>query len=461
MAAADLLGEFGDVLFWQTPLPEVAFFEVGPDEVNHKGGEETLRRSDEEDGVHLESGVVDNGDSCNDGDHHEDSRGNKNTVCNINMVLVQFTLNEQAMEAPEEVFDVVQKVEMLVKEKSSTFFATEWLNNMEGKMEMVMREKEEAEALVKQLNNTLWHPLLSLVVTLNVVPSLNKSSVGQKQSLKDSPKEQVGPDSHFSSPSSVPVSSSLKSNLQEQYGKTTKERSVREDLGGIMKKKKVTGRTSEEKVRQHMMNYIIEKIQRMDEKIRLTKEEQHLVKEEIEVLDRDVARLEEELEECRQNCPSRVGVVFPSMDIRYKVIKLGEVQQDLTNDQKLNLDQENQETNDNLAVEEEVEISQVVGNSDVEENLQGQTEVGSQSVLEGDILDVQSSNSIRETVEEETETEKVSKSCEKLVVEKEIVKHLEHGKNEKEEAGTRMDVELCSAALVCKGGEVIIDCDSD
>merc|ERR1719447_2310262 len=100
-----------------------------------------------------------------------------------------------------------------------------------------MREKEEAEALVKQLNNTLWHPLLSLVVTLNVVPSLNNSSVGQKQSLKDSPKKQVGPDLHFSSPSSVPVSSSLKSNLQEQSGKT-KERSVREDLGGIMKKKK-------------------------------------------------------------------------------------------------------------------------------------------------------------------------------------------------------------------------------
>ncbi len=50
-----------------------------------------------------------------------------------------------------------------------------------------------------------------------------------------------------------------------------------------------------------MMNYIIEKIQRVDEKIRLTKEEQHEVQGQIEFLDNDIARLEDELEECRQN----------------------------------------------------------------------------------------------------------------------------------------------------------------
>merc|ERR1719209_1232510 len=233
----------------------------------------------------------------------------------------------------------------------------------------------------------------------------------------------------------------------------------------MLTKKKVTGRTNEGKVRQHMINYIIEKIQCIDEKIRLTKEEQHLVKEEIEVLDRDVVRLEEELEECRQNCPSRAGVVFPSMDIRYKVVKPGEVQLDLTSDKKLNLnDQDDKESDDDLVVEEEVEISQAVGRSDVKGTLQGEIEVESRSVLEGDILDVQSSNAIsglREILEEETETETGSKSCEeKLVVEEETEEGLEHGENEKE-AERRLDVGQRSAALVCKGGEVIIDCDSD
>merc|ERR1719341_623871 len=125
---------------------------------------------------------------------------------------------------------------------------------------------------------------------------------------------------------------------------------------------------SEEKVRQHMMNYMIEKIERLDVKIRLTKEEQHLVQEEMDVLDSDLGRLEDELEECRQNCPSRAGVVFPAMDIRYKVVKTGDAQADLTSDEKLNLDQEVQETDSDLAIEEGVKRD-TVGKFDLEEIL--------------------------------------------------------------------------------------------
>ena len=116
------------------------------------------------------------------------------------MVLVEFTLSEQAMAAPKEVFDAVLEVEKLVREKSATFFASEWLSDEEGKMEVVMRERDEAESLVEQLNNTLWHHLLSLVVTLNVVPSLNKSHVGGLKEVKS--------DTLLSSPSPASFSAS-------------------------------------------------------------------------------------------------------------------------------------------------------------------------------------------------------------------------------------------------------------
>ena len=441
---ADALSEFGDALFWQTPLPEVALFEVEALGAKDTGSEEKQRGCGEE-VVQLEN----DGGKCHE---IEDSGGNKKTSCSINMVLVQFTLSEQAMVVPEEVFDALKEVEKLVREKSATFFASEWLSDEEGKMEVVMRERDEAESLVEQLNNTLWHPLLSLVVTLNVVPSLNKGNVGEKCGLKEEKADPV-----LSSPS--PPSTSTEST---PCGEKPKE-SLREVLGGMLTKKKVSGRTSEEKVRQHMMNYMIEKIQRIDEKIREVKEEQHLVQEEMEVLDSDIVRLEDQLEECRQNCPSRAGVVFPAMDIRYKVVKPGDAQSDLTSEEKLNCEEEeDEETDSNPVIEEEVERvseSQVVPKSDLEETLP----VESSSLLEGDLLDGQSTNAIsglRGTLEvlmeEKTNAEKGSESCEeKLVAEEEMEKESE------KVAGRRLDVERRSAALVCKAVEMIIDCDSD
>merc|ERR1712037_752882 len=198
-------------------------------------------------------------------------------------------------------------------------------------------------------------------------------------------------------------------------------------------------------------------IERLDEKIRLTKEEQHLVQEEMDVLDSDLGRLEDELEECRQNCPSRAGVVFPAMDIRYKVVKTGDAQADLTSDEKLNLDQQVQETDSDLAIEEGVKRD-AVGKFDLEELL----------TVEGDLFDVESKNAIsglrgtqEDVMEDKSINEKGSKSCdEKLVVEEEIPKCQESDGNEKE-ADRRLNVEQRSAALVCKVAEVIIDCDSD
>ena len=60
--------------------------------------------------------------------------------------------------------------------------------------------------------------------------------------------------------------------LQEnQLGKPY---TVKEVLnGGLMKEKKVIGKTGDVRLKQHMLNYMIEKIQRIDAKIRLSKGE--------------------------------------------------------------------------------------------------------------------------------------------------------------------------------------------
>ena len=231
----------------------------------------------------------------------------------------------------------------------------------------------------------------------------------------------------------------------------------------MMTKKKVSGRTSEEKVRQHMMNYMIEKIQRLDEKIRLTKEEQQLVQEEMKALDSDIVQLEDELDECRKNGPSRAGAVFPSMDIRYKVVKPGDTQSDLTSDENWNLEQGDKETDLYSVIEEGVKGDadcQAVEKSDLEETLA----VESLSVLQGDLFDVESKNAIsglrgtqEAMMEEKSKNEKGSETCEeKLDMEEE--KHQESDETEKE-VGRRL--EQRSMALVCKADEVIIDCDSD
>merc|ERR1719167_384881 len=227
--------------------------------------------------------MIDIEEECSDSDHPEQS---VNISSNITMVAVEFSLNEDTSVVPEEVQQVVRRVEAVVK------------------------NKEVAEALVKQLTNTLWHPSLSVVATLGLVPSLSNSVVA----------EQAGP--KYLEEEAKPCVNLAISKIEDSTSRqlTMKTASiVKEDLNeGILKKKKVTGKTSDDRIKQHMLNYMIGKIELLDGKIRLTKGEQLLLQEEIEVLDQDILKLEDELEECRQSCTSTLGVVFPAMDIRLK-----------------------------------------------------------------------------------------------------------------------------------------------
>merc|ERR1719447_1272510 len=251
--------------------------------------------------------MIDIEEECSDSDHPEQS---VNISSNITMVAVEFSLNEDTSVVPEEVQQVVRRVEALVREKSNTFVALELVGVQKGKMEVVVRNKEVAEALVKQLSNTLWHPSLSVVATLGIVPSLSNSVVAEQaepKSLEEEAKPCVN----------LAISKIEDSTSRQLTMKTASI--VKEDLNeGILKKKKVTGKTSDDRIKQHMLNYMIGKIELLDDKIRLTKGEQLLVQEEIEVLDQDILKLEDELEECRQSCTSTLGVVFPAMDIRLK-----------------------------------------------------------------------------------------------------------------------------------------------
>merc|ERR1719447_2386549 len=248
--------------------------------------------------------MIDTEEECSDSDHPEES---VNISSNITMVAVEFSLNEDTSVVPEEVQQAVKRVEALVREKSNTFVALEWVGVQKGKMEVVVRNKEVAEALVKQLTNTLWHPSLSVVATLGLVPSLSNSVVAEQAEQKSLGEE------------AKPCVNLAISKIEDSTSTMKTASIVKEDLNeGILKKKKVTGKTSEDRIKQHMLNYMIGKIELLDDKIRLTKGEQLLLQEEIEVLDQDILKLEDELEECRQSCTSTLGVVFPAMDIRLK-----------------------------------------------------------------------------------------------------------------------------------------------
>merc|ERR1719447_822356 len=248
--------------------------------------------------------MIDIEEECSDSDHPEQS---VNISSNITMVAVEFSLNEETSVVPEEVQQAVRRVEALVREKSNTFVALEWVGVQKGKMEVVVRNKEVAEALVKQLTNTLWHPSLSVVATLGLVPSLSNSVVAEQAEQKSLEEE------------AKPCVNLAISKIEDSTSTMKTASIVKEDLNeGILKKKKVTGKTSDDRIKQHMLNYMIGKIELLDDKIRLTKGEQLLLQEEIEVLDQDILKLEDELEESRQSCTSTLGVVFPAMDIRLK-----------------------------------------------------------------------------------------------------------------------------------------------
>merc|ERR1719167_1197245 len=208
-----------------------------------------------------------------------------NISSNITMVAVEFSLNEETSVVPEEVQQAVRRVEALVREKSNTFVALEWVGVQKGKMEVVVRNKEVAEALVKQLSNTLWHPSLSVVATLGIVPSLSNSVVAEQAEPKSLEEE------------AKPCVNLAISKIEDSTSTMKTASIVKEDLNEkILKKKKVTGKTSDDRIKQHMLNYMIGKIELLDGKIRLTKGEQLLLQEEIEVLDQDILKLEDELE---------------------------------------------------------------------------------------------------------------------------------------------------------------------
>ena len=289
------LPEFGDAVYWQTPLQEVY---LPDDESPHL---DTNKCGEPLGGSAIgDDQLIDIEEECSDSNHPEESA---NISSNITMVSVEFSLNEETLLFAEEVHEAVRRVEALVRKKSNTFVALDWVGVQKGKMEVVVRNKVVAEDLVKQLSNTLWHPSLTVVATLNIVPSLSNSIVAeQAKYLEEEAKSCV----NLAIP---PIEDSTSRELTI----------VKEDLNeGIFKKKKVTGKTSDDRLKQHMMNYMIGKMELLDDKIRLSKCEQVLVQEEIEVLDQDILKLEDELEECRQRCSATLGVVFPAMDIRLK-----------------------------------------------------------------------------------------------------------------------------------------------
>jgi len=296
------LPEFGDAEFWQTPLQEVYIPDyASPDLETNKCGESLggFAIGDDQ--------MIDIEEECSDSDHSEESVNISSESSNIIMVAVEFSLYEETSVVPEEVQQAVRRVEALVREKSNTFVALEWVGVQKGKMEVVVRNKEVAEALVKQLSNTLWHPSLSVVATLGLVPSLSNSVVAEQAEPKSLEEE------------AKPCVNLAISKIEDSTSTMKTASIVKEDLNEkILKKKKVPGKTSDDRLKQHMLNYMIGKIELLDDKIRLTKGEQLLVQEEIEVLDQDILKLEDELEECRQSCTSTLGVVFPAMDIRLK-----------------------------------------------------------------------------------------------------------------------------------------------
>ena len=93
---------------------------------------------------------------CNDSNHPGESA---NISSNITMVSVEFSLKEETLVVLDEVHEMVNTVEALIREKSNTFVALEWVGVQKGKLEVVVN-KEVAEVLVKQLSNAQKNPFL-------------------------------------------------------------------------------------------------------------------------------------------------------------------------------------------------------------------------------------------------------------------------------------------------------------
>ena len=125
------LREFGDAIFWQTPLQEVyPPDDESPDLDTNKCGE-SLDGSEILDEQMIE-------EECSDSNQPGEGA---NISSNITMVSVEFSLNEETLLFAEEVHEAVRRVEALVRKKSNTFVALEWVGVQKGKMEVVVKNK--------------------------------------------------------------------------------------------------------------------------------------------------------------------------------------------------------------------------------------------------------------------------------------------------------------------------------
>ena len=84
---------------------------------------------------------------CNDSNHPGESA---NISSNITMVSVEFSLKEETLVVLDEVHEMVRTDEALIREKSNTFVALEWVGVQKGQMEVVVN-KEVADVLVNHL----------------------------------------------------------------------------------------------------------------------------------------------------------------------------------------------------------------------------------------------------------------------------------------------------------------------
>ena len=121
-----MLPEFRDAVFWHTPLQWGYLPDDESPGLETKCGESLGGSAI---GVDIEK-------ECSDSNHPEESA---NISSNITMVSVEFSMNEETLVVPEEVHEAVERVEALVRKKSNTFVALEWVGVQKGKMKVVVR----------------------------------------------------------------------------------------------------------------------------------------------------------------------------------------------------------------------------------------------------------------------------------------------------------------------------------
>ena len=88
-------------------------------------------------------------EECSDSNHPGESANISN---NITMVLVEFSLKEETLVVLDEVHETRDGENS--GDAHHTFVVLEWVGLQRGKLEVVVKNKEVAEVLVKQLSKT-------------------------------------------------------------------------------------------------------------------------------------------------------------------------------------------------------------------------------------------------------------------------------------------------------------------